>query len=66
MSKSSKGHVTVDSNMDGNVFAVVGAVSRALKRAGYREYSEEVYKRMETSESYDAVLQMLMEYVDFE
>lgn len=50
---------------DGNVFAVVGAVSKALKRAGYRDDAEAFEKQAFKSKSYDEVLQLVMQTVDW-
>jgi hypothetical protein len=48
---------------DGNAFAILGAVSKALKRAGHREAADEFYKEA-TSGDYDHLLQTAMRYVD--
>ncbi len=49
---------------DGNVFNIVGIVSKQLRRNGYTEYSNEVFTHMKQCGSYDEVLQMLQEYVE--
>ena len=49
---------------DGNVFAIIGKVSGALKRAGYRDKAEEFSNKAMDSESYQAVLQLCFKYVD--
>ena len=49
---------------DGNVFAIIGAVSKALKRAGLPEAAKEFAAKAMSSESYDAVLQLCFDYVD--
>lgn len=49
---------------DGNVFAIIGTVSRALKRAGMDERAAEWRKRAMEAPSYDAVLVLLHEFVD--
>jgi hypothetical protein len=49
---------------DGNVFAIIGAVSRALRRDGQRERATEWAQRAMTCESYDAVLALTFEYVE--
>lgn len=51
---------------DGNVFAIIGAVSKALKRAGQPEKAEEFRKRAFASESYGKVLTLMQEYVEVE
>ena len=49
---------------DGNVFNLLGIVSKTLKRAGYKKEAEEVSKRAWECESYDKALQLFMDYVD--
>lgn len=49
---------------DGNAFAIIGRVSKALKRAGYRELATEWVSRATSCKSYDGVLQLVFEYVD--
>ena len=48
---------------DGNVFAVIGRVSRALKRGGRKELAEEFTKKAMEQSSYDDVLQLMFAYV---
>lgn len=54
------------SEEDGNVFAIMGRVSKALKRAGQPEKAKEFVDKARKSESYDAVLRLCMEYVEVE
>jgi hypothetical protein len=49
---------------DGNVFAIIGTVSRCLRRAGKRAEAKAFVERATRATSYDAVLQMTFEYVD--
>jgi hypothetical protein len=57
--------VTIDlTNEDGNVFAIIGRVTKALKRAGLRAEAEAFAKEAMASESYDAVLQLVMRTVE--
>lgn len=49
---------------DGNVFSIIGRVSKALKRAGLPERAAEFQKRAFAAKSYDEVLAMTFEYVD--
>jgi len=50
---------------DGNVFAIMGKVTSALKRAGQREKAEEFRtKAMSGDYDYDGVLQLCFDYVD--
>jgi hypothetical protein len=48
---------------DGNAFAILGTVSRALKRAGYQKEAKE-YMAEAMSGDYDHLLQVTMEYVN--
>lgn len=49
---------------DGNVFSVIGNVSRALRRAGHPETATEFSTAAMSCESYDAVLRLAMQTVD--
>lgn len=52
---------------NGNIFNLMGIVSRTLKEAGEPEKADEMIKRiMSGAKSYDEALAMLMEYVDIE
>lgn len=51
---------------DGNVFAVIDNVSKALKKAGQSEKAKEFQNRAFASSSYDEVLRLCFEYVDVE
>lgn len=52
---------------DGNIFNLIGIVSRTLKEAGEPEKAEEMIRRITSdAKSYDEALAMLMEYVDVE
>jgi len=48
---------------DGNAFAILGAVSKALKRAGKDDLAKEFTKEA-MSGDYDHLLQTAMEYVE--
>ena len=49
---------------DGNAFAILGKVSKALKQAGAdKEYIDE-YMKKATDGDYDHLLRITMEYVD--
>lgn len=50
--------------VDGNVFFIIGHVSKTLKRAGLRDKAEEFREKATQQESYDAVLRLLFDYVD--
>jgi len=47
---------------DGNVFALSGLVTRALKRAGYPEKAKEFSDRLWSCGSYDEALALMAEY----
>jgi hypothetical protein len=49
---------------DGNVFAVIGFVRRALRNAGQIERAREFVERAGAARSYDEVLRLCFEYVD--
>ena len=49
---------------DGNVFAIIGKVAGALKKAGLKKEASEFTTKAFASKSYDAVLQLTMEYVE--
>lgn len=51
---------------DGNVFGIIGAVSKALKRAGQPDQAKEFTEAAFASDSYDAVLRLVMEYAEVE
>ena len=59
--------VTVElTEQDGNVFSIIGRVSKALNRAGFRSEAEEYAKKALACKSYDEVLRLTMETVDVE
>ena len=49
---------------DGNVFALIGLVSRALKDAGQRDEAAEMAHWVMGAGSYDEALTIMREYVD--
>ena len=51
---------------NGNVFNIIGRVSKALKRAGQKEQAEEFTNKAFACLSYDEVLALLHEYVEVE
>ena len=52
---------------NGNIFNLMGIVSKTLKEAGESEKAEEMIQRITNqAKSYDEALAMLMEYVDIE
>ncbi|OIJ13534.1 hypothetical protein BKP37_09595 [Anaerobacillus alkalilacustris] len=51
---------------DGNIFSILGRVSRALKENGKADEAKEVIEQVMLSGSYDEALQIMMEYVEVE
>ena len=49
---------------DGNVFAIIGTVQRALREAGQHDRATAFGERAFGAGSYDAVLALCFEYVD--
>lgn len=49
---------------DGNVFAIMGRVREALKKAGLRDQADKFTAEAMKAESYDAVLQLCFKYVE--
>ena len=51
---------------DGNAFAIMGRVKKALRRAGADKEYIDKYLKEATSEDYDHLLVVSMKYVDIE
>jgi hypothetical protein len=51
---------------DGNVFAIIGKVSKSLKKARLKDQAKEFQDKAFNSGSYDEVLSLCMEYVEIE
>ena len=51
---------------DGNIFSILGRVSKTLKEDGKEEQAKEVRERVMASSSYGEALQIIMEYVEVE
>ena len=51
-------------NTDGNAFSIIGACSKALTKAGMKREATEFQSRAWNAPSYDALLQLCMEYVE--
>lgn len=49
---------------DGNVFGIIGKVTKALRRAGHADGAKAFSDAAFAAESYDAVLRLCMETVD--
>ena len=54
----------IEGPVDGNIFAILGAARKALKRAGQRDKVEEMTTRVTSSKSYYQALAIIMDYVD--
>lgn len=52
--------------VDGNVFAVLGACQKALRRAGQDDVAKELASKVFGCDSYDEALQIMLKYVDFD
>lgn len=50
----------------GNVFAILGRASRALKQAGMPEQAKEMFDRVTSSGDYYEALNIISEYVETE
>lgn len=51
---------------DGNVFAILGRASRALKQAGMPEQAKEMFDRVTNCGDYYEALNIISEYVETE
>ena len=51
---------------DGNIFFILGRVSKVLKEGGRADKSKECSDRVMNSGSYDEALRIIMEYVEVE
>ena len=50
---------------DGNVFNIIGRVSKTLKEFGYKDKADEFKQKVKTEcKSYDEVLRLVMDYVE--
>ena len=62
---------TVSTNIDGNIFAILGATATALRRAGQREKLDEFQMRLNAEQknpdaTYSSMISLCMQYVEFE
>lgn len=65
--KESRDEITVKLvGEDGNVFFIIGKVSKALRRGGFPELAKEYQTRVMAAGSYDEALGITMEYVEVE
>ena len=51
---------------DGNVFNIIGIVSKTLRKAGQNEKAKEFREKAFKSESYNEVLSLCDEYVEIQ
>jgi len=51
---------------DGNIFVMISAARRALRRAGLHEQAFEMSAKAMEAKSYDDAVQIIMGYVDVE
>jgi hypothetical protein len=51
---------------DGNVFALLGLCTRALKKNDQKDLAKELTEKVFASESYDEALHIMMDYVEVE
>ena len=51
---------------DGNVFALAGKVSRALKQAGQSDKAKELQKKLFQCDSYGRAIVLMSEYVEIQ
>jgi len=56
---------TIDCNIDGNAYFILGTVRKALKKAGADEEYIKEYTDEATSGDYDNLLAITMNYVEF-
>ena len=52
--------------MNGNIFNILGQASRLLKRAGMKEQSDEMFRRVRSCGDYYKALNIISEYVETE
>jgi hypothetical protein len=58
-------HITVQlTGTDGNAFAILGRVSRALRQAGVSQAEREAFTQEATASNYDGLLQTVMRWVE--
>jgi hypothetical protein len=58
--------ICILTGQEGNVFNIIGLVSRTLKRAGQADKAREFVDRAMKSKSYDDVLALCWDYVEVE
>ena len=65
MAKSKQTGVEVQlTGEDGNIFAIMGRVQRAMNRAGFRKEAKEMAKKVTSSPSYEIAIATIEEYVE--
>lgn len=58
-------NIHVSTNIDGNAFAILGAVSQAMRRANVSQTEIEEFRKEATSGDYNHLLMTVMKWVDF-
>jgi hypothetical protein len=58
--------VSVEEQLDGNIFGVMGSCIRALKRAGKPEWAKRLQERVFKAGNYDQALAICQEYCSFD
>ncbi len=56
---------TLHGPVDGNIFSIVGACRRVLKKAGQSEKVNELSERVTAAKNYAEALSICEEYVEF-
>lgn len=62
----SKTGIKISSKMDGNAFAILGTVKRAMRRGKIDPEIIKEFMKEATSGDYDHLLRTVMDYVDLE
>jgi len=57
---------TIDADINGNAFLIIGVASKALRKAGADEEYIKKYQEEATSHDYDHLLQTTFDYVEIE
>ena len=52
------------SGQDGNIFAIMGRVQRAMRKGGFEKESKEMAREVTSSHSYSEALEVIADYVE--
>lgn len=55
----------ISSKIDGNIFAIVGTASRALKNAGFETEAKQMKEKVFGAKDYNEALRIITGYVKF-